>query len=66
MMTNDKIFIKKLTRGDFSVAFDPIARRYVSIRKVEKKPSGNVIVYASRLSDPVIERYNSFQLREYK
>ena len=65
-MTNDKIFIKKLTRGEFSTAFDPIARRYVTIRGVEKKPSGNVIIYASRVSDPVIEKYNSFQLKDYR
>ena len=65
MFTNETIFMNKLTRGDFKIAYDPIAKRYVNIERIEAKPNGIINVYASRLTSPAIDRYNMYELTRY-
>ena len=62
MKNSEKVFVRRLTNGEFKTASDPIGKRYVRIRKIITKPSGNIEVVASRVCDGQIIRYNQFQL----
>ena len=61
----DPDFETKLINHRYKTAYDPIARRYVEIKRVRCDEAGRIKILARRVSDPWVHEYSAFELIDY-
>lgn len=63
-MRDDVNFMLKLTNGEFTIAFDPLSRCYVSIQRVDTSKK-KITIFARRVSDMSTHSYGLFELTRF-